>query len=287
MLLAAASISGERVNQAKIDLSIGFDGGYIYNLNGDKFVEVKTLKKGLHPMRIRILEGTSDLGISEFRLMDATLELLPDGAAPQRAMPKLPPLDLAQTDCDPKRDQKSPNNLLFLPNLGVVAGEMGTTLKRGGSGSKKEPDSAGGIVLTGGGELKIREVGGCVEFRRPNGTVFGKPRSMASGVDGVRYEWPTNGQSLTLRITSDGGKVTNIVVVPSSNNRIRLGVGSFDAPPALAPAPYKLAHFTSFDDAFSAVDETKRLSLFWTQSYSKSPGIDCPSGGDPEPWPWP
>ena len=274
-----ATLSARRA-QAAFDLEVVFDGGYIYNLAGDKLVEVKTLAKGAHPMRVRIEKGSPDVGINEFRLSGATLDLWPDGTAPTRVMPKLPPNNPGQTGCDSAVDQKNPNNLLFLPNLKEAADGMGTRMKR-----NPKPARAGSVILTGGGEIAIREVAGCVEYRGPDDTtVYGTKRSMASGIEGVVYRWRVPAaRTLTLRIAPDMGSPLTVVVTPDGGS-IRLHVGSFEAA-TMRTGPYKIAHFTSFDDAFESIAANKRLNLWWVAGYQKSPGIDCPSGGDPEPWP--
>jgi hypothetical protein len=292
---AALGLAARSV-QSGYDVEVWFDGGYVYNLGADKFVEVKTLSHGHHPMRVRIEAGmVEEGGLNEFRLNNATLELRPNGRAAGKVKPKLPPLRKEQTECKDTDNESSysRNNLLFLPDLRIAADKMEGKLKRGVK--TETPSKEGSIILTGGGEIQIAELGGCVEYRTADGTI-GPRHSMASGVGGIVYKWPVEDASyLTLRITDSNKKAVDLKVT-AGNSRvfmpgkkvIRLLVGSFDtAHPK--EAPYEIDHFRSFDDAFENVKEAKRVSLWWIGAHTnkRSPGIDCPSGGDPDPWPAP
>ena len=277
LALAGGSVSYTR--QA-IDLKVVFDGGYIYHTGSGRLVEVKTLQKRGHPLRIKLEAGTWSLGgISEFRLSNAKLEIWPDGTAPTEVKPTLPP-HTAQPGCNMAADRKNPNNLYFLPNLAEAAKGMGTAMRR-----NPAPQRGSNVILTGGGALSIRSVAGCVEYRTANGAPYGDKRSMASGQGGVVYDWRVpSARTITLRITPDGGTPFNVVVTPAGG-KIDLRVGDLEMVRPMPKPPYKIAHFDAFDDAFAMIDEKKRVSLFWLSSYEDSPGIDCPSGGDPEPWP--
>ncbi len=269
-----------RSEQNPIDFELVFDGGYVYNLGAASFVEVKTLERGNHPLRIKLERGQWSLGgISDFRLHDADLEFWPDGAAPSQVKPGLPPNN-ARTDCDSALDRMNPNNLYFLPNLAEVANGMGTNMRR-----RPAPRRGSSLKLTGGGDLSIRSVSGCVEYRKPNNVDrYGNRRSMASGQGGVAYNWRLpSARNITLRVVS-GGTTFNVVVTPVGN-RIQLRIGDLATPGPMSGTAHKIDHFRSFDDAFSTIDEARRLSLWWVFGYEDSPGIDCPSGGDPEPWP--
>ena len=276
-IAAAAAVVKARSAQAAIDLEITFDGGYVYNTGAKEFVEVKTLQKGGHPMRVQLDRGRwSPGGISDLRLKDATVELWPDGKPPAKSRPALPPYT-AKPGCD-QSDRKTPNNLFFLPNLAEPAKLMETRLRRGPA-----PTRTASIMLTGGGELRIRQVGGCIEYRNASG-VPGEPRSMASGVGGVVYTWQMPAKTLTLHITPDGGTPLDIVVSPVAG-RIELRVGTLWKAHPLGKAPYRIAEFSSFDDVFGNIDEPKRVTMWWRFGFEVSPGIDCPSGADPDPWP--
>jgi hypothetical protein len=283
--------------QSGYDVEVLFDGGYVYNLGALKFVEVKTLSHGHHPMRVRIDAGTiEEGGLNEFRLNNAKLELRPNGNAPAEVKPKLPPTRAEQTGCkaSDNASEDSRNNRLFLPNLRTAADKMEGKLKRGRSPEK--PSKEGSIILTGGGEIRINELGGCVEYRTADG-VTGPQHSMASGIGGIVYRWSVADASyLTLRITDTKQKMIDLKITPGNSRMflsgkkvIRLLVGSFETVHA-AEAPHEIGHFrTAFDDAFENVNEAKRVSLWWLGAYAsqRSPGIDCPSGDDPDPWPVP
>ena len=234
--VALATALKVRSEQASIDFRIVFDGGYVYNLGAERFIEIKSLDKGGHPLRIKLDRGQWSLGgIDEFKVHDADVGFWPDGNAPADMKPTLPP-STRQTGCDPDVDRKNPNNLFFLPDLGEPAKGMGTTMRR-----RPSPKRAASVFLKGGGTVSIRSVSGCVEYRKPNGEAYGEKRSMASGLGGVLYDWRVQATSITLRIAS-GGTTFNVVVKPDGN-RIQLRIGDHETPPPMGMGPYKLKHF--------------------------------------------
>ena len=292
LVVAVSLVAGARARseQNAIDFEIFFDGGYIYHLgtdaNKDKFIDVKTLAAvpdpPQHPLRVKLVTGKWPLsGIDEIKLDDADVQFWPNGTAPTMVKPGLPP-NKPRPGCDPSDSSAANvNNLYFLPDLKEAATGMGTSLKR-----NPAPKRGASVRLTGGGDLSIREVAGCVQYKKHDGTPYGDKRSMASGLGGVAYKWRVAAaQNITVRISPpNNGTPFNVAVTPVGN-RVELRVGSFEPNHPMPAAPYVLSHFRSFDGAFTAIGQDRRISLWWLTAYQKSPGIDCPSGADPDPWP--
>lgn len=258
--------------QGPIKLQVLFDGGYLFDLSGKTAVNVDALKGANYPMKVRVLTTS---GSPEFEVLNGTLKILPDGAAASAVKPVLPPYQNTQTGCN-ANDQFNPNNELFIPNLSDVANEMGTTIK-----SSLDPRAT--FALTGGGEISVRQVGGCVQFRGDaSGAYLGEKRSMASGLGGIMYEWRNIAFSyVRLQVEPfNGGNAMIKDITPNGNNVIVLRVSSFENPPSSYPTPpYRIDHFKAhFDDAFDTINGDKRISLWWLGPYLTSPGIDCPPG---------
>jgi len=259
---------------APITLKIAFDGGYTFDFERSDAVNVDALTKANYPMKVRVLttSGMSDIDMTGYKL-----SLLPDGSAPSRSKPALPPDDPTQVGCTVETDVMKKNNRLFIPNLADVATRMGTTIK-------SNRDIAATVELTGGGELSVDELGGCVQFYdQMNQPINALPkRSMASGIGGIVFEWPHIAwQKVVLQQTPLGGGTPILTdITPNASNVIILRVSSFAAPTTTAPAPHLITHFKDhFDDVFTAINESKRISLWWLGTYLTSPGIDCPGGG--------
>jgi len=257
-----------------ITLQVVFDGGYTFDFTGSDAVNVHALTKASYPMKVKLMTTT---GTPEIDVTGYTLAILPDGTAPARSKPGLPPSDPTQVGCDGTNDQIKVNNRLFIPDLADIASRMGTTIK-------SALDRAATFELTGGGALSVRRVGGCVEYRDvKNDPISALPkRSMASGIGGIMFEWPhVASQKIVLQRTPLGGGPPLLTdVTPDASNLILIRASSFGLSSNTAGAPHLIAHFKDhFDDAFTTIDETKRISLFWLGTYLVSPGIDCPPGG--------
>ena len=203
-----------------------------------------------------------------------TVTLRPDGAVPRATKPRVPPLDAQATGCaDMDRKLPNKNNRLFIPNLDEAAVAMGTVVR-------KDAAMSATIRLTGG-ELSVDDLGGCVEYRRPDGTAVQPKHSMASGIEGILYEWRGLPATSVMLVRTDAAGVEKADALrPNANGLIVLRVSSFAASAMSRLAPYAIAHFKAhFDGAFKTIDERRRVSLWWLETYKTSPGIDCPPGG--------
>ncbi len=258
-----------------ITLRIVFDGGYLWDFDQSNSVVVGALTKAKYKMLVR---NYTTAGLPDIALDGYSLQILPDGGPSSPLKPTVPKLDSSQTGCNPDVDNLRKDNRLFIPDLRDAAAQMGTTLK-------PKQDFAATIVLTGGGEVHVDDLGGCVDYRDVNGVPINgwKERSMASGVEGIRFEWPNVASTkVTLKWTSNDGSTSKTAdLTPDASNLIILRVSSFDpVPPSYPPPPYKIAHFKDhFGDAFQPYANNKEIALWWRGAYRTSPGIDCPGGG--------
>ncbi|HZP48960.1 MAG TPA: hypothetical protein VFB07_10515 [Vicinamibacterales bacterium] len=269
----------DRVLPPPIRLEVDFDGGYVFDLDNDpNAVDVYALTKAHYPMKVYVGPTGSMIDLEGY-----ALAFLPDGAAPSSSKPAIPPDDETRVNCntdpnDPMNDIKNSNNRLFIPNLVDVGKRMGTTVKN-------PLDVAASLQLTGGGRLYVDVLAGCVEYRDPEGHQIpgSQPRSMASGISGIVFEWPHAAWNKIVlqRTPLKGGTPLLTDVAPDKNGEIRLMISSFQLPTGVPPPlPYRIEHFKEhFDDAFGTVDEKKRISLWFLRNYLTSPGIDCPGGG--------
>ncbi len=262
------------VNQAsaaaappKLTLVVSFDGGYLYDFSQADTIDVHSLQAANYKMTARIVsDNNRDVPLDGF-----TATFRPDGAAPAARKPGVPPLDASATDCK-DADKTNPNNRFFIPNLDEVAAAMGTTVRT-------EAPKAATMRLGGGGALAVHAVGGCVEFRHPNGSAFGAPRSMASGIEGIEYEWRDISASSVTLVRTNAAGVEQLEVLKPNNSQIVIRVSAAFGAGTTDPNPHAIGHFKAhFDDAFKHIDETKRISLWWSKQYLVSPGIDCPPG---------
>jgi len=253
-----------------LTLQIYFDGGYYFDLSQPDTVAVHALKSANLPMIARIVtDGSRYLPPGGF-----TVTLRPDGAVPRATKPRVPPLDAQATGCaDMDRKLPNKNNRLFIPNLDEAAVAMGTVVR-------KDAAMSATIRLTGG-ELSVDDLGGCVEYRRPDGTAVQPKHSMASGIEGILYEWRGLPATSVMLVRTDAAGVEKADALrPNANGLIVLRVSSFAASAMSRLAPYAIAHFKAhFDGAFKTIDERRRVSLWWLETYKTSPGIDCPPGG--------
>lgn len=256
-----------------VSLRIGFDGGYVFDFDQPDAVNVAALRKANYPMKLRVV---SPKGIPDIDLTGYTASLLPDGSAPSRVQPILPPSDPTQINCDKANDVANMNNRFFIPDLKDVASRMGTALKA-------NPDVAATFELTGGGAISVSQLGGCVQYRdAEDHDIADLPsRAMVSGIGGVAFDWQHIAQNkVVLQLKAADGTTKSTDIVPGADQQIVLRVSAFEAAQTLDNNPHKIAHFKDhFDDAFGTIAANKRISLWWLGTYIDSPGIDCPTGG--------
>jgi hypothetical protein len=253
-----------------LTIQVYFDGGYLFDLSRSDAFDVYSLNEANYPMLMQV--GASD-GSPQLKLAGSTVTLRLDTKDPTPLKPGIPPYDRKQTGCT-SGDSLARNNLLFIPNLAEAATGMGTKVKAVASVTRYA-----GLHLTGGGELSVIALGGCVEYRDPGNNPVGAKRSMASGIQGLMYEWRDTGAStLTIVQTDAGGKETPTEATPNANGLVVLYVSSF-MKGIKNDEPHRIDHFKDhFDGVFDTIDEKKRISLWWLGSYLVSPGIDCPPG---------
>ena len=122
----------------------------------------------------------------------------------------------------------------------MVAAEMGTKLKRGKNPEK--PEKSGSIILTGGGDLRIVNLGGCVLQRDgTNDSEFILPaQSLAPGAFAVFDETllgfrPQAGDKLFLYAPSLSQVLDAVVVKDRLRGRFPDGTGRWLFPSAATP----------------------------------------------------
>src|SRR6266568_923124 len=259
-----------------ITIRVAFDGGYLYDFGGSKeqLVYVDQASIG-HPMLYEI-QGA---GQQPARL-EGVVALYPDNSVPKPAMPLIPPRG-KEGGCDPSDDA---NQRRFIPDLDWVAGQLGGRLK-----TRDERQPVATVKLTGGGELKIEDLSGCVEFRQ-NGQSIPGTRSLPSGIGGIVYEWSVDAQMVALVRETPKGPEPIAEGRPDQYGRNLIRISTFEDTPTPNLKPHAIDHFIQhFGGVFEDVSRSP-VSLWWLGSYSldgarrnkfgdsRSPGIDCPPG---------
>lgn len=258
-----------------VQLTLMFDGGFVFSKKDTQLL-VGTVDTANHPLKVRQLTGSglgNDLDISGGRL----LRILPDGADVLETLPGLPGYDKTQVDCADK-DQLPGwrNNMLFMPSLKEAATVMG-----GGTAVKRDIPYDGHIVLTGGGALYIRRLGGCVVLQNAQGRPISK-KSMASGEAGIAYTWVIPAAStVQLRRLKNGTADGTYNLAPTAGG-ITLHVSSTFGTGSTPTEGQPIAHYPHFKHAYDHYDPNKQPKLIWFKTYFTSPGVDCPPAGD---WP--
>src|SRR5262245_31863988 len=79
-----------------LTLQIYFDGGYTFDFTRGDAVNVYEMKKAGYPMKAELMSNT---GSPTIDVTGYTLRILPDGSAPARKKPDLPPDTPSQTGC--------------------------------------------------------------------------------------------------------------------------------------------------------------------------------------------
>jgi hypothetical protein len=257
-----------------LTLRITIDGGYFFDLE-DKRIDVVNAGSN-HQNYLKVFDDSK----SRQELVEVkdgqTLRVTLDGKPPADIKPGFPSNNGATDGCVETEDQKHVNSSRFIPDLSALAERMGT--------HASPPETAGRMSLTGGGEVRVRELGGCVEFRDPK-VQAGKwvRRSMASGREGIVYEW--SGIAATeIALVLSGGASATVPLKPDANGLIVLHAKSeayslIDS----SRGEHEIKHFWDhFEGAFGPVSGPKRILLWWKKAYifdaNKSPGIDCPPG---------
>jgi hypothetical protein len=260
-----------------IRLTILFDGGFLYSLNRKDQVDVGTVDKGNHPLKVKQITGTGISG--ELPLNDTIVSLLPNGEKPLPIKPGIPKYIPLGTQCaDSDRTPANRNNLWFLPNLVEAASAMETTIKY--NGGDKLPYQ-GNIELMGGGALYVLKLGGCVELKKADTTQVSK-KSMVSGEQGMAYSWDIpDATMLVLRVARGGGGHTDYTLKADNNDELVLWVSSTFTLGNVNTMPGNpIAHYKHFNAAYNGVAAEKQANLIFDKQYFTSPGIDCPPGGD-------
>jgi hypothetical protein len=288
--LLGTSLQGQKPApkaDATFTLMVFFDGGYAVDFDKNTVIDVHAINSAAYPMKANVMTNAATTVID---LTTFEAALLPDGTAPTPAKPKMPPYNPGQTGCK-FADITLPNNRFFIPSLTQIAGIMSTSLA-------VAPKST--LHLTGGGEVSVRRVGGCVEFR--DGYDVAIPdipiRSMVSGRAGLLYEWrDIPARKLVLQKKPLGGGLTTTTdIMPNGDGLIVLWMSHQEIPRErrgiLTDGDMKIAyeddlckpHDLKFGDhfskAFGSYDDRK-FRLWWLGCYDTSPGIDCPTGGIP------
>jgi hypothetical protein len=283
-----ASVRGQEPPARKngtIKLMVFFDGGYVVDFGKDKVVDVNAINSTDYPMKANVITNPAPTVVD---LTTYEVDFLPNGSAPTPAKPLMPPYDATQTGCTPA-DITLPNNRLFIPNLTEIAQIMKTEVEI-------KPKTT--LHLTGGGEVSVRRVGGCVEFRDGNDIALPNVpiRSMVSGRAGLLYEWrdiPAT-KIVLRRQPLGGGQAITTDLIPNRHGLIVVWMSHKEIPrnrqavlfdtdikiAATAYVPHDIKFGHHFDKAFKTYNDPK-FRLWWLGGYDASPGIDCPTGGVP------
>jgi hypothetical protein len=257
-------VSEARADRKTFTLQILFDGGYVFDFSAQDRVDVLN-PLATYAMKVFTNAEKTDV-VADVKPGDV-VTFVPD-VSPAAKKPDMPK-NGGQDDCQKDADEADVKNRRFIPDLKAIAKRLDTTIT--------VPADIGRITLQGGGSLAPFELGGCVLYGDPDPGHW-KKRSMASGVNGIKYQWDdVQGQKLYLKV--NGNSTT---IYPDAGGRILLFVGSGERHATDTSAQeHDIDEFwRHFGSLFG--QSTKKFRLRWLRSYltdaARSPGIDCPPG---------